>query len=100
MKKIEIKRDALAHYDRMIVWAEKRRKNAPCASEMMDAAIGEYWGAEACVYCRNYECPKCPLGESPTECCKSLWKDMNEARTWKTWVKRAKLVRQYIEDNG
>ncbi len=109
---MKTKAKALRHYDRMIEWAEKQK---PMTSLLyskgvgwrkMEDGLGEAWGSENCSYCVRYEsvgCSSCPLeGSSATDysCCEALYNSMNKSKTWKTWVKNAKLVREYIKENG
>jgi len=103
MKKI--KKDALAHYDRMIAWAEKQPPRKSCLGNDMSEQIGENHGPGYCSYCgKNYtDCQKCELWKPHKklfECCNGLWQKMHDSKTWGTWVKRARRVRQYIEENG
>ena len=100
------KQKALDHYDRMIAWAEKQPKNdfRPLM-HIMKNSLGEDYGGLDCPYCReNYNAGcKCKLYTIKTDrhhCCAGLWQKMCNAKTWKTWIKRAKKVREYIKDNG
>ena len=112
MKKYsKVKKDAIAHYNRMIKWAEKQPKrgrirevSSMSRSVSMMAEIGEDWDGYYCSYCINpfneiEECINCPINEN-SNCCGGLWEKMNISLTWGTWVKRAKLVREYIRKNG
>jgi len=99
-----IKQKAIEHYDRMIAWAEKQRVNGfPLLTIMFDE-IGEHWDGEYCPYCLTYKsCSCCNLdiiSKATFHCCNGLWSKMYRAKTWKTWIKYAKQVRQYIIDNG
>jgi len=96
----QLQKEALAHYDRMIAWAEKQPKRGKPSHVKMASYIGEWAGPAKCSYCveYGYDCLQCPLG--PTVCCGKLYGKMIDAKTWGTWVKRAKLVRQYIEEHG
>ena len=102
-----LKQKALAHYDRMIAWAEKqpKRKMADGWGAML-LEIGENYYGKYCVYCRkHFRKSKCSLGSDVTcqsgdACCGGLWVEMYCSLTWGTWVKRARKVREYIEKNG
>lgn len=105
MKKYsKVKKDAIAHYTRMIKWAEKQPKRERPYTKTMEREIGENWWGHYCSYCQSpeYECLEledCPLG-TDEKCCKGLWYKMRISKTWGTWVKRAKEVREYIRKNG
>lgn len=113
MNKKELKKlqkEALDHYDRMIKWVEEEELNPlnPSDFHIMKACTNENWYGEYCSYCREVrsDCNKCILNDSEyadewhRNCCSTLWYKMNEAKTWKTWLKYAKLVREYIKENG
>ncbi|MFA5377412.1 MAG: hypothetical protein WC455_16795 [Dehalococcoidia bacterium] len=101
-----LKQKALAHYDRMIAWAEKQPETRCQDIEEMEDAIGENYDADYCVYCQSCEntCHVCKLyGKSKRyghHCCGNLWPAMSNTKTWGTWVKRARRVREYIEKHG
>lgn len=108
-----LKEKSLAHYDRMIAWAEKQQKRGLVSGLDMEDAIGEEWSADYCPYClsRKSMCFGCRLNpiqvaiitdETPSAylCCSGLWYRMFESSTCGTWVKRARKVREYIEKNG
>jgi hypothetical protein len=96
----EIKRDALAHYDRMIKWAEKQDPKGFVNHLFMYRDIGETWYSDYCPYCKKYPgCEKCPL-EKHKKCCDGLWSEMNKQPTWGKWIEAAKKVRKYIKKYG
>ena len=98
------KQKALDHYDRMIAWAEKQKPNEYADFEKMKYYIDEVPGVNDCDYCKKYIykwCRNCELyGENNSGCCNGLHGKMCNSKTWKTWIKRAKKVREYIKDNG
>lgn len=102
-----IKQKALEHYDRMISCAEKLIPNMTDYLRM-EFLIHESWFGDNCPYCTVYqinECENCPLtvdeyDDLSANCCDGLWLSMSKSRTWTTWIKRAKLVRQYVEEHG
>jgi len=98
-----VKRQALAHYDRMIAWAKTQHPNSYPSKERMDRKIGEHWQGRFCAYCCYYntDCRSCPLSPSPFGgCCGALWHLLNAASNWKLWIKAAKKVRAYIKRHG
>jgi hypothetical protein len=108
-----LKQKALAHYDRMIEWADKQPKRGLVSELYIEDAIGEDWSADHCPYClsRKSMCFGCNLNPiqvaiitdvtpSAYLCCSGLWYRMLESSTWGTWVKRARAVREYIEKHG
>jgi hypothetical protein len=110
MENIDIKQQALDHYDRMIAWAERQLpKKHPYMWDMIEA-LKEGWGASNCSYCRSYHatlsfflekpCVGCPLRDGRRGCCGGLWSEMSYSFTWQEWVTKAKLVREYINQYG
>jgi hypothetical protein len=109
MKRIQKK--ALAHYDRMIKWAEKQPLGGH-ADNSMHYELGESEYGEDCSYCKKYyQIGGCLLNSNDREkpcsipwytnhCCNGLWDKMESAKTWGTWIKYAKQVRDYIRENG
>lgn len=103
MKRIQ--KQAIAHYDKMIEWAEKQPEKCFPYISSMHNELNEIWGSEHCSYCQKYEmdCIKCELQgkyPNPTECCNRLYTAMCKSETWKEWIKKAKQVREYIRVNG
>lgn len=90
----KLQKEAIAHYDRMIAWAETVPENSPPSRVTMGVALlGESWTAEYCSYCVEHqsECPKCRLHDDSvfdinrtgnTGCCDGLWIKMSTALTW------------------
>jgi hypothetical protein len=109
---VTLKQKALAHYDRMIAWAEKQPKKVIADANVMLEKLGESWHGEFCIYCKSREdqCFGCLLNPIITRfasrefgqvmCCGGLWREMQVLCTWGTWVKRARAVREYIEQHG
>jgi hypothetical protein len=106
MKRIQ--KQALAHYNRMIKWAETLPSNTSKSFLDMEISIGEAWGDDTCPYCNRYfkdDTKICPLsnGHSICDgdiCCKGIFNKMNLALSWKKWIKYAKQVQDYIRENG
>lgn len=101
-----LKQQALDHYDKMIAWVETKSKIYHVRSISMENKIGEWWNGNSCSYCNEFrtnlkECPLNSLKDYENcSCCNDLWLKMHNAKTWKTWLKYAKLVREYIKENG
>lgn len=115
MGRKSVKQKAIEHYERMIEWVKKRPKRNIPDSFSMELDIGESWYGEYCSYCEKYYdyecededeyegCPKCPLSNSGKRgftCCDGLWKKMDEAKTWGTWIKYAEKTLEYIKEQG
>ena len=100
-----LKQKALAHYDRMIAWAEKQPTKSYVDPYEMESSIGEHYDGEYCAYCRKHIlCSTCDLYAKSKKygehCCGGRWISMSISKTWSTWVKRARRVREYIEKHG
>jgi len=100
---------SLEKYDKMIAYAE-RQPQKECPDHIrMTKEISLTWYADSCPYCQKFvvsDCRNCPLlyGEFDDDtyetrhCCRGLWTKMDSAKTWKTWLRYANLIRKYIED--
>lgn len=99
---------ALAHYDKMITWVEAQNPRGEVSNYEMELGINEGWYDNNCSYCAKYEkgCAGCELlGNDISSiygevCCDGLWEKMSTSKTWRGWLKYAKQVRAYIENNG
>ena len=89
-----------------IEWAET--KTGGVSLDDMESAIGLEWSSGSCplcwVYIRDCFCYwyTCPLRETYGKCDKfneeNKWVKVNKSKTWKTWVKNAKLFLKQLED--
>jgi hypothetical protein len=103
-KDIKLLKESIKHYDRMIEWAEEKKKvyymfrNIDVLKETMEEEIGENWMAEYCVLCKGYSyCQYCPLPDGKTcSGSNSCWCKMNSAETIEDWLKYAKEMREQI----
>jgi hypothetical protein len=90
----ELKKKVIAHWERMIVWAEKQSKEKRVSKEEMLNAIGERWTSLYCDYCTVYSniCSRCPLDKMLYNCndSPSPWRDVNNSYTWGEWVENAR----------
>lgn len=96
---------ALKHYDEMIEWAKEQGPREQVDDWEMYGAIKQNWFGDFCPLCQKFfvllgGCGECPLylrygrcGISPD----NLWKAMNEANTWNTWIRHATRMREQIE---
>ena len=115
----QYKKDAIAHYKRMIKWAKTQPQRGEWPEyDVMSDNIHEDWYALHCSYCAKFmsheddvynPCYLCPLSlfkeksfpiDEGKICCNGLWAKINEAKTWSTWIKRAEKVLEYIKENG
>jgi hypothetical protein len=103
------KTKAIKHYEKMIAWAKKQRPRKRVDIFFMGNSISQIWISTYCSYCLVYlGCvlqktgKKCPLYEANAwdVCCNELWRKMDKAKTWGTWVKRAEKVLEYIKEHG
>lgn len=44
-------------------------------------------------------CLSCELARGDS-CCNGLWNKINSSATWKTWIKNAKKIIEFIEKRG
>jgi hypothetical protein len=86
------RRKVVAHWEKMIAWAEKQPKHFYCDAYEMLEKLGETWGSEYCEYCKTYiYCFECPLGKDYS--CglpESLYDKVSESKTWGEWVENAR----------
>lgn len=105
---MNIKKETIKHYNRMIKWAKKQPQEGLVNVKFMFSEIGEDWFSEYCEYCklknRGYRCKLIPKKDEAcfggSNCCDGLWLNMYETRIWKQWIEGAKLVKDYIKKNG
>lgn len=109
-----IKKKAIDHYDRMIGWAAEQDPDESISGERgfvgMRISLGEVWEAQDCIYCVTFRCcnrtdiitqkTPCPLYKKYFGCCAGLWSKLNNSKTWAEWIENAKVVKQYIKENG
>lgn len=99
----DIKKQAIAHYDRMIEWAKKQNPDKEQFASDMREELNETYDARSCSYCiaNKFDCELCKLsGINIGICCNGLFFKMCLALTWGEWIERAKEVKKYIEING
>lgn len=96
-----IKEDTLAHYDRMIAWAEKQDHDGICDIYDMRDSIHESWLGNDCPLCEHAKgtCDNCVIFKKTHKlhCNGTPWKLMNYANTWGTWITSAKKERKFLE---
>lgn len=93
--------ETIAHWERMIAWAEKQPGDNYANPHSMFEGIKEAWFGESCSFCRKFakyiKCKGCPLGGGEG-CCDGLWRRVCGVSTWEKWVERAKNVLNYIKE--
>lgn len=102
---MSLKQDVLDHYDRMIAWAETQNPRSKVNSDEMRICISEWWYSDDCPLCKTYQnefsedCVKCPVYKKSKNyyCRGTPWIKMDDSKTWKTWLKYAKLEREFLE---
>ena len=116
-KLCKLRKEALAHYDRMINIIRTVIAVSPYFSKqqpnfsLMEDLLGEDYSSEYCGYCKTFDrygvaydrtkcATKCPLGDDEGKCCHGLYEKMYDARTWKAWVVEAQRVREFIRIRG
>ena len=99
----------IAHWKRMIEWAEKQPPGNTSNWVTMKMVIGESWHAEYCPLCREFypSCGYCPLGEAYGPCDEGLsdppaddknaWVYVRLSPTWKQWLKHARRMLQQLK---
>ncbi len=110
-----IKKLALSMYALKIAWAELQDPKTKVNYKDMEDEIKISWYSYDCPYCVDYietiieleECINCPLYvakkrnlNNTKHCCNGIWYKMDKAKTWKEWIKYAKKMVIYIEENG
>ena len=98
----------VAHYTRMITWAEKQSKrkryqNCFDMEDEMDEAINESCCGYHCCLCRRYGegyCQNCPLYINGYGCNESIspWKSMRYSLTWPKLIKGARKMLEIFEE--
>lgn len=90
---------SIAHWKRMIAWAEQEPRNAPVSHNQMESCINEEWHDSDCPLCKMFfdwvDCPGCPLAQKYGMCGgrgKNEWAKTDTAKTWRIWLKHARLL--------
>lgn len=101
MKNFEsVKQATLAHYDRMIAWAEKQPKTETPSVYFMESEIGEFWFGVDCPMCQanSQDCKKCPIGLTTGRiyCGGTPWPEMSLSETWSEWLIAAKAEQEFL----
>lgn len=92
----------LKHYDDMIEWAKGQKQRGYVDDWKMLFEIGQNWYGDHCPLCKEFSpllttCGKCPLYARYGGCGRNEWNKMDNAGTWKTWIRHATLMREQIE---
>jgi len=100
-----IKMAAIAHYQRMIEWAERQPPDDIPENRTMGYNLGEYWGVAYCRYCISRKSDmECDLGNegqcNGSACCSGSWVHLSSSLTWGEWIECAERVLEHIWENG
>ena len=101
MKNFEkVKAASIAHYNRMIAWAETQPQTDPPSIMKMYRAINEHWKGDSCPMCIaiSSDCNKCPIAKTAQTigCRNTPWHTMNASQTWKDWLFHARRELEFI----
>jgi hypothetical protein len=105
-------RESIAHWDRMIAWAENQPVDGRRFRTAMQDQIGESWYGEHCALCREFyveqddecesaegdvfECSDCPIVLGGNRKCMiygSIWGNLDTCKTWGEWLTAAREMR-------
>jgi hypothetical protein len=99
--------NTLKHYDEMIEWAKEQKPRGRVDEWKMQKGINQHWFSEFCPLCKKFfrggdiKCGECPLSQRYGYCGQpdigNTWLAMIEARTWKTWIRHATLMRRQVK---
>lgn len=108
MTKAQAIKDSIAHWERMIKWAEQRMVNF--SSDMMFQSLGEDWYADHCSLCRGYykedgntyeeSCGYCPLYKHVGKACNEashVWVKFTLLLPKRKWINNAKKMLKLLE---
>ena len=99
-------KDSIAHWERMIAYAQRQRASVCPSPREMLAALGEMWSSNDCPLCKLFSdgCRHCPLCDRYLYTCCTEWTDVAHADTWGEWVEAAhellKLLKKIREKEG
>ncbi len=105
MTKAQAIKKSIEHWERMIAWVKKQPQTDKPYYFAIEGAIGEDWSDEHCPLCEFYlsVCNKCPLQKKHGHCSGyekdryNNWNKVFNARTWKTWLKHAKVLLKQLK---
>lgn len=99
---MDLKERTLAHYDRMIIWAEKQNPDENISPSKMLEDLGEHWYSEYCPLCDEVPtCGHCPVykfNEKFFACSGTPWVKMSTSQTWKEWLVYAKEEYDFLNN--
>lgn len=90
-----VKEATIKHYDEMLTYARNQPLGDKPDSWNMKMAINQNWWGCDCPLCFEYNpsgqvCDPCPLFKAGYGCGgRSPWSLMNNAETWKEWIRHA-----------
>ncbi len=104
MTEQEAIKGSIAHWERMVKWADEQPPLDLVSWDNMEFAIKELPNAEGCYLCRVYNmgfegCPACPLAIEYGWCTNSTnaFYDADSARHWHGFVKHGKRLIEQLK---
>jgi hypothetical protein len=103
-----MKKEGFLYFDLMLLWVSYQNERDIPDDGAMGCMIECDWDGVPSYCVKYYDTPNCPLQKNVVHklldcdefCCNGYMSKMREAGTWKTWIKYAKLSRQYLEEYG
>ena len=93
-------KDSIAHWKRMIAYAEQRQVFGRASPQEMKGTLGEMWRGDDCPLCELFSdsCVRCPLSRGMfTGSCCIEWLSVERAITWGEWVEAAHEMLALLE---
>jgi hypothetical protein len=106
-KRREAIKKSIAHWKRMIEWAQTQPIGDDADQAVMECAIYETWTAWYCSLCHytedqgdDMDCKFCPLWSRGYTCVRfdSPWSRVHESKSWGEWLENAKVMLKTLED--
>ena len=93
-----LKKDVVAHWKRMIVWAKKQPKRVVANAWIMQSNLGKWWGSSDCAFCLALSCEDCPFVIYFGRVCTLMGHiEVAGSKTWGEWVKNAEEFLEKIK---
>lgn len=97
----QVREDAIAHYRRMIEWAETQPASEKVGLFDMGVDLEETWLSECCPLCQacRTSCKYCPIAHTTgLEACEATsWHKMACSTTWGEWLIYARQLYDLLE---
>lgn len=98
----QVRKDVLAHYQRMIDWAEAQPADEKVSIYDMGIDLEETWLSDCCPLCDacRINCRRCPITHATgnTSCEMTPWHKMACAPNWREWLSHARLLYNFLEN--